>query len=173
MSEKGHSIIFPDYIIPEQISWLIREDRNKKVIYAAARPLSTFLRYNPHPLQLQESFYGLLKSTDNGRTWQKIYTVQGDIFDFVVCRDKNLYLVIVSGSGGSSGEMFIRIDSSRDEGETWFLSGEIAKNDAIEDHFKQPFIHGFTSNFIVESECNRSYILYRKDFGSVAFNSVI
>lgn len=173
--ETKESIILPKDIMPERISWIIRTEGGKKnVIYAVARPLSSFLRPNPNYPQNTYEFNGVLKSEDNGLTWKKIFAAKGsDIIDFAVCNDKNLYLVIVPESGGS-GEMFMQIASSRDGGRSWFISNSIAKNDSKNTIDRHPFIYGMTSNLIIDRvDCNRTYFLYKENFDSKSFDQII
>lgn len=173
LANKKEGLIFPDYMAPEQISWLKREGGN--TIYAVSRPLATSLRYLPgYSLDKSQHFIGMIKSTDNGETWQNVYETENDILDFSLVEDKYLYLVTVSRYGGGSGEMFIKIATSRDGGSNWTTSDEIAKNDVGEEHLKQPLIYGTTSNLIIDQkQPNHFYLLYKERIGDTTFNKTI
>jgi len=173
-SQTSHNeITWPDYVTPEQITWVERGE--KDAIYAVARPLATFLRpAHGYSLDSAPTFTGVIKSTDNGKNWQKVYETNNDILDFTIAGSKNLYLVIVSRYGGGSGEMFIKIAVSQDGGNNWSLSNEMAKNDPDKEADRQPFIYGTTGNLVVDpNKNNQSYLLYKDGAGSDSFNKMV
>ncbi|NQV13488.1 MAG: hypothetical protein HQ530_04290, partial [Parcubacteria group bacterium] len=80
-NNKKSGLIYPDNIPPEQIAWIERVE--KSTIYAVSRPVSTYLRpVTGYTSDSAQSFIGVLKSNDNGQTWQQIYQTDNDILDF-------------------------------------------------------------------------------------------
>ncbi|MFH2104779.1 MAG: sialidase family protein [Parcubacteria group bacterium] len=172
LANQKEGLVLPNYVTPEQIAWIERVE--KSTIYAVSRPVSTYLRpISGYTNDSILSFVGVLKSSDNGQTWQQIYQTDNDILDFSLVSEKYLYSMTVSRYGGGSGEMFIKIASSSDGGDNWSTSEEIAKNDDAEENLQQPLIYGATGGLIVDqSQPDKSYFLYKENADD-AFNKMI
>ena len=175
LKTADNKIILPDYVAPEQITWITRGE--KSTVYAVARPLSSTIRPAVDCCsEFPKYFTGIIKSDDNGKTWQKVYETKNetDILDFTNIGDQNLFLVVTPQYGGGSQEMFIKIAISQDGGDNWSLSKKMAKNDTDKEEDRQPFIYGATGNLIVDPQKNnKSYLLYKDGTDTDSFNKMI
>ena len=167
-------ITFPDYIASNQISKIIRLEADPNFVYALSKPLSSFYQNNYEYFEnFPETFAGIIKSNDSGKTWDKIYEVENDIIDLELS-GKDLFAIIISQYGGGSGEIYIKVITSQDGGSSWLESKEIAKNNTDDQSQKQPFTLNSISNIIVDSDnTNKSYILYKENFGSESYDKMI
>jgi len=167
-------ITFPDYVASSQVSKIIRLEADPNFLYALSKPLPSFYQGNSEYFEnFPETFRGIIKSSDNGKTWDKIYEAENDIIDLELS-GKDLFAITVARYGGGGGEIYIKVITSQDGGGSWTLSSEIAKNDSEKITQSQPFTLNSISNIIVDSNNpNKSYILYKDNFGSDSFDKMI